>query len=136
MYVKKFVLYLPQSPNAITKYINIVLMNISEIFFNYNMNNIVTFCSLQWSIDLHIHRWKYKEATTSLSVGSLSESSLSDEEEEISPRTKSQQVLYQSLFVFFKLYPKVTSNGFKDFCISDIRLAKIGRKEIEIVEKG
>ncbi|XP_065909569.1 S-adenosylhomocysteine hydrolase-like protein 1 [Dysidea avara] len=59
------------------------------------------------------------QTSDSADSGSLSESSSSDEEE-VSPRTKSQQV---------------ASNGFKDFCISDIRLAKIGRKEIDIVEK-
>lgn len=30
----------------------------------------------------------------------------------------------------------MTAVGFKDFCISNLRLAKLGRKEIDIVEKG
>ena len=28
------------------------------------------------------------------------------------------------------------SNGFKDFCIKDLKLVSYGRKEIEIAEKG
>jgi len=31
---------------------------------------------------------------------------------------------------------QVTKSGFKDFCVTNIRLAKFGRQEIDIVEKG
>ena len=53
-------------------------------------------------------------------LGSYSDSYSSDDE--TTPRDQVQVIS--------------NSNGFKDFCIKDIKLASYGRKEIGIAEKG
>ncbi|CAG5081688.1 Oidioi.mRNA.OKI2018_I69.PAR.g9940.t1.cds [Oikopleura dioica] len=60
-----------------------------------------------------------KQRSLRISVSSNSSYSDSDSDDDVSPKEKEQ----------------VASNGFKDFCVKNIRYATIGRREIEIAEQ-